>query len=304
MERTKTNKTPTAILTSDWHLREDTPICRTDDYWETQWKKVRSITALQTKYQCSIIHAGDLFDKWKPSPYLLRETIKNIPKQFYTIYGQHDLPQHSLELVNKCGINVLEAARKLKVLEGCHWGQNPNNLRIGYSVYWEDNNTFQPLAFNGKILVWHKMTYQGKKPWPGCTDPMAVSLLRKYPQFDLIITGDNHKSFSEEYEGRWLVNPGSLMRMDADQVNHHPCVYAWYAETNTISLIPLPHEPNVISREHIEVKEQRDARIDAFVSRLDGDWEVAMSFEQNLEEFFKVNNIREPVKEIIYKSLE
>jgi DNA repair exonuclease SbcCD nuclease subunit len=295
MERTRINKIPTAILTSDWHLREDTPICRTDDYWSAQWKKVDFISALQKKYNCPVIHAGDLFDKWKPSPYLLSTTILHIPDCFYTILGQHDLPQHSLELIKKCGTYTLSKANKLHILPWCHWGQDP-----------KDCKDFEGSINIGgpKVLVWHKMNYQGKKPWPGCIDPMAVSLLRKYPQFDLIVTGDNHQSFSEEYKGRILVNPGSLMRMDADQVDHRPCVYLWFAEDNSIQQVFIPIIPNVITREHIEQAEQRDMRISAFVSKLNDDYKTELSFEENLEQFFKANNIKESVKEIIYKSTE
>jgi len=304
MERTRTNKTPTTILTSDWHLREDTPICRTDNYWNAQWKKVDFISALQKRYDCPVIHAGDLFDKWKPSPYLLTETILHIPNKFFTVYGQHDLPGHNLDLVHKCGINVLEAANKLIVLDwispiieyavGCHWGRFPHPI----------DHEFARNINDKKVLIWHKMNYQGKKPWPTCTDPMAASLLRKYKQFDLIVTGDNHKSFSEEYNGRWLVNPGSLMRMEADEINHKPCVFLWYAKDNSIQQVFIPIVPNVITRDHLEQQKQRDLRISAFVSKLDGDWQTSMSFEENLEEFFKVNNTRESIKQIIYKSLE
>ena len=154
-----------------------------------------------------------------------------------------------------------------------------------------------------KVLVWHHMTYQ-KKPFPGATDGFAAGILRKYPDYDLICCGDNHQSFVEEYEGRLLVNPGSMMRMDADQADFKPSVYLWFAEDNTVKRIYLPIQENVISREHIDIKEQRDARIDAFVSKLNGEYVAEMSFEDNLESFFKVNSIREPVKEIIYKSLE
>ncbi|KKL99820.1 hypothetical protein LCGC14_1810530, partial [marine sediment metagenome] len=85
---------PDLILTSDWHLREDTPICRTDDFWSAQWNKVDQVMALQSKYDCPILHAGDLFHHWKPSPYLLSETIDHLQgSRFYTVYGQHDLPQ-------------------------------------------------------------------------------------------------------------------------------------------------------------------------------------------------------------------
>jgi DNA repair exonuclease SbcCD nuclease subunit len=296
MERTKVNRKPTAILTSDWHLREDQPICRTDDYWRVQWQKITYIRGLQELYRCLVIHAGDLFDKWKPSPWLLRQAIIHLPNKFNTVYGQHDLPQHSLKLVNKCGTNVLEAGKHLAVLPECHWGQSvPEDGGMGFACV----NPY----YRSRVLVWHHLTYQ-HKPFPGATGGLAIGVLKKYPQYDLIVTGDNHKSFVEEYQGRLLVNPGSLMRMDADQINHKPSVYLWYAEDNTVQRVHLPIQENVISREHIDVKAQRDKRIDAFVSRLDDDWEAKMSFEDNLEIFFTTNKIDEKIKQIIYKSLE
>jgi len=303
MERTKLNKTPSAILTSDWHLREDTPICRTDNYWETQWKKVDFISKLQEEYNCLVIHAGDLYDRWKITTYLSKETAKHLPNKFYTIYGQHDLPQHNIKLSERCGIDLLLEVGRLNVLPNTHWGQIPDKIKPSLHLIKEDKQT-KKFIWKRKILVWHIMNYQGKLPWPGCDAPMAAKLLRKYPQYDLILTGDNHKTFHEEHEGRLLVNPGSLMRMDADQINHKPCVYLWFAEDNTVQKVFLPIEDNVISREHIERKEERDNRIDAFVSRLDGTWKADMSFEDNLEAFFKANSIRESVKEIIYHSLE
>ena len=52
------------------------------------------------------------------------------------------------------------------------------------------------------------MTYINP-PFPGATGGNAINILKKYPQFDLIVTGDNHQSFSVEYEGRLLVNTGT-----------------------------------------------------------------------------------------------
>jgi hypothetical protein len=45
---------PTAILTADWHLRDTQPICRTDDFWESQWIKANYIMELQRKYGCPV----------------------------------------------------------------------------------------------------------------------------------------------------------------------------------------------------------------------------------------------------------
>jgi len=267
-------------------LREDTPTAFTGNFQLEQWGVVTFIANLQQQYNCIVYHAGDLFNNWKPSPWLITMAMRHLPDNFYTIYGNHDLPQHNLELADKCGINVLQEAGKLTVLNGIHWGQTP------------------PENSSAKMMMWHVMTYQGKKPWPGCTDPMAASLLRKYPQHDLILTGHNHKTFVEEHEGRVLVNPGGITRQASDQIDFKPCVFLWYADTNRVEPVYLPYTEGAISREHIDVIEERDARIDAFISKLNSDWDVSLSFEDNIESFCQANNIREPIKEIIYKALE
>lgn len=294
MERTKNLKEPNLIITGDWHLREDTPVCRTDvEFQKDQWDCVDFVSDLQKKYKCPVIHSGDLFNHWKPSPWLLSMTMQHLPDQFWTIYGNHDLPQHNLDLANKCGINVLLNAGKLKTMDIVHWGMKPNDAK---------KMSIDP-GFNKRILVWHVMNYQGKPPWPGCTDPSAASLLRKYP-YDLLITGHNHKPFVEEYNGRILVNPGSLTRQSADQIDYKPRVWLWYAAENKVVPIYLPIEEGVISRDHIEVQAERENRIDAFISKLNTDWEASLSFEENLEIFEKENNVRKSVMSIIYKSLE
>ena len=292
MERRKVNKIPSAILTSDWHLREDTPTCWTGDFQIEQWKAVVFISQLQEKYNCVVLHAGDLFHHWKPSPWLLSQTIDLLPKEFYTVYGQHDLPQHNWELRGKTGIKTLEIAKRLKVLPGYHYGQ---------VIYTGANRI--PISFFEKVLVWHHLTYLSK-PFPGAEGGMAEGILRKYPQFSLIVTGDNHCSFSTEYKGRLLVNPGNITRQVADQADFQPRVALWYADTNTIQWVNLPKQEGVISREHIEVKEARDKRIEAFISQLDGNWEAELSFEENMERFFSVNDTLDSVKEIIYKSID
>ncbi|MFA5934990.1 MAG: metallophosphoesterase [Candidatus Paceibacterota bacterium] len=311
MERTKKNNQNiysiegvSAILCGDIHLREDVPICRTDDFWATQWKKIDFISDLQKQCNCPVLCSGDLFDYWKPSPNLLSMASEHLPDQFYSIYGQHDLPQHSMELNYKSGLYNLWKNGKVTILdgnctndsdypflvEGCSFGAIPSKEGI------------KRAAVN--ILVWHKMFYQGKLPWPGCTDPLGAGLLRKYPQYSLICTGDNHKPFVEEYQGRILVNVGSMMRTTADQTDFRPRVWLWYAETNTVVPVYLPIEEGVISREHLEVQEQRENRIDAFISRLNTDWKASLSFEENLEIFKAENQVRKSVMDILYKSLE
>jgi len=277
------------ILCADIHLREDKPVCRTDDFVNvTQWRKLDFISNLQKKYNCPVLCGGDVFHTWKPSPWLLSKTMKHLPEQFFSVYGNHDLPQHNLDLIEKCGLYTLYRAGKVitytfKDIEMCSWGSVPQDM--------------------AKTLAWHKFTYQGKEPWPDCTEPKASKLLKQYPNYDLIVTGDNHQPFVQEYEGRILVNPGSLSRQRASET-HLPRVYLYNAESNTVEPVFIPIEENVITREHLEKEEQRNERIESFVSQLNEKWKASMSFEDNLERFEKKNQIRKSVMNIVYQSLE
>ena len=281
-----------ALLTGDWHLREDVPICRTDDFESAQWEKVKWVSELQQQFDCPVLHSGDLFNHWKPSPALLAKAIECLPDQFHTCFGNHDLPQHNLDLAYKCGINVLLKAGNIQLIKDGHWNQILPE-RAGMNI-------------QGKqILIWHVMTYEGKLPWPGCTDAPFNVILDKYAdQFDLIVTGHNHKMFYGEKNGCWLVNPGSLTRQKADQVTHIPTVFLWSAEDNMVYPIEIPHAQNVISREHIEKIKERDGRIQAFVERLSDKCEISLSFQDNLERFEKENSIRPAVMKVVRKAIE
>jgi len=283
-----------AILTADWHLRENTPIGRTDDFWNAQWKKVAFVSELQRKYDCPVIHAGDLFDHWKPSPYLLSKTFENLPEQFWTVYGNHDLPYHGIDSSHKSGVYTLVTSGRITLLPGIHWGRLPSDDHKGVSIP----------SSNRKILVWHIMTYIGKDPWPGCTDPSADTLLKRYSQFDLILTGHNHKCFMKEQDERILLNPGALTRQTVDQIDHKPCVFLYHADTNTVEKVYIPITENVMSREHIDIKERRDARIEAFVERLNTEWQKGVSFEENLEQFLNRNDISNEIITYIRKAVD
>ena len=296
MERTKPSKKPSAILCSDIHLREDTPVCRTDDYWTAQWKKMDFIKELQKKYNCPVLCGGDLFHHYKASPHLLTETMKHLPAKFFSCMGQHDLPQHSLDLAYKSGFATLVESEDIRLFPDwefntqiCHYGQ-------------------EPLKMDGRtknILIWHKLAFKGKPPYPGAPhEGQSSIILRKYPEIDLFLVGDNHLTFTSTYGNQLLVNPGSMMRMTADQIDHKPCVFLWFAEDNTVQQIFLPIEQNVITREHIEKKQERDERIDAFVSKINSEYEVEMDFEANLKNFFTVNNTPQEIQQVIYNAIE
>lgn len=298
-----------AVLTADLHLREDTPECRTDDYWKAQWTKIRFIQELCQEHTCPLIVAGDIFHHWKPSPRLLSTTIQALPVMAF-VPGQHDLPEHSQERYQHSGCSVLEATdtRDMDDLFICLKEHHAFKYFTAYGLAWGEDKpsgSIPPKVL--AMLVTHRMTWHNTLPFPDCKADSATKLLQKFPQYKLILTGDNHQRFIVEHEGRLLVNPGSMMRMTAAQANHRPAVYLWNAHHNVAKPVFLPITPSeqCISRAHIERQEEKDGRIASFVKRLKSESvEAGLDFEENMKRHLSKNKISEAVKNMIWKAME
>lgn len=294
-----------AILCADIHLRDDQPECWQTSYWKAQAKAVKFLRQLKKEHDCPIVIAGDVFHHWKASPYLLGWAIKRLPK-IYAICGQHDLPSHQEELFHKSALYVLEQAKRVKVCgTACSLVVGDSHELYGY-IYGSELKGLGRESDNRRIALCHTMVYKGKEPFPGASEMggTAGSLLKKMKGFDLVVTGDNHEPFTFKKNGRLLVNPGSMMRMTAKQIDFKPRVYLWCAETNEVEPAYFPIKKNDISRDHIDAVKNRDGRIDAFVSRLSESADVGLSFKENMKKFLKENKIKKEVEEIIWESCD
>lgn len=308
---------PTAILTADIELRAFTPTCRTDDHWKAQEKKIQWLYELRRKYNCPIFDAGDLFDKHykvHPSHELLGWALNNLPSQFFTVPGNHDLPGKTMENFDNSAMAVLEKARKIITVDGfisLGKDMNPNPTFTEYVIYgfpWgieiKQEKGIEKFKF-AKIALVHTMVYKDFPPFPGCEGYNAQQLLDLLPDFDLIVSGHNHQSFTYRTEdNRILVNPGSLMRNDADQEDFKPRVFLWFANTNTVKPVYVPIETGVISREHIDVVKERENRMDSFIEKLGDQTVHGVNFHDNLERTVDSTDISQSVKDKVWNYYE
>lgn len=293
-----------AILIADIHLREDQPECRTDDYFAAQEKKVDWLKELAFELDAPVIAAGDIFDRWKQAPFMLGWSLDHMPRT-YTIPGQHDLPQHRTGAMRKSALYVLEAGDWSTPLDSEGVDLLDGALRAYGAGWGHDPDPIGPVPRGTTvILALHRMVWTGRRPWPGCEAPSAMALLKKFPWADIILTGDNHLPFVVESQGRVLVNPGSMMRMTAAQVDHKPRVYIWDSVTGKVTPEYFPIDKGVVSREHIERVQARDDRVEAYVEKLANEVEIGLSFEQNLEEFYRSNRTRKSVRQAIAVAME
>lgn len=317
----KSLKNVDAILCADLHIREDQPLCRTDKYKEAQEKKLKWLSNLKNKYGCPILVAGDIFHDWKPKNVkngyeFIAWCNKHIP-YMETIAGQHDTPNHNVELIEKSALYACTKTTILKkgsgyigefVMYGFSWGEelistkcDRSNLII-FNIHCPstERNVYLSVA----LIHQYINTPNNKNEHIDGED--ASKILDRLSNFDLVVSGDNHIPFVYKNDrGQILVNPGSMMRMKADQIDHKPRVYLWSAETNEVVPEYFPIEEGVVTREHIEKKEAKDERIDSFVQKIEkGNIEVSASFKDNMKKHLNKSKTRSNVEKKIYGAME
>lgn len=303
-KRTINNK-PSAILMADLHLRSNSPVCRKDDFLTAQFKKLNFIFALAQKHEAIVLISGDVGNKPQWPNWLLEKTIKIINQykvKIFVVLGQHDLQAHQLSQWKRGGCGVLHAAEAIKVI---FEPVEINNEFVIYPFHYgqEITNPEKDDSNLPMIAMAHTMVVETKDLFPDQNAPKGHQLLKKYPGFSTMLSGDNHNPFVCKHEGRILCNPGSVFRTNAAQVEHKPRVYLFYAKSNSVEPVYLPIEKNVISREHIDIAGEKSDRMDAYLERLKNDVEVELSFEQNIENYFQKNRTQLPIKQKVFAAL-
>lgn len=296
---------PDAILCADLHLRDDVPVCRIDNFWETQINKLKFIQDLQKQYDIPVLCSGDVFHRWKASPKLLSMAFKYLPNNFWTIPGNHDLPEHNLKRLKDSGLRTLEIAGKIRILKYKKKTKKAGDFILhgfpfGCSLY---SNKKTPLS----VAILHAFIYKGAKPFPGATGAVK-SILRQIKGFDLILSGDNHQPFTHRKGRTLLVNPGSLTRQTGAQIDHKPRVYLWFSERNEAEPVYLNINKEVVSRMHLDKTKARDERIEQFVKSLmdnfDAGMETYLDFENNMKQHLIAGKVKKKVKLKIQRAME
>lgn len=297
-----------AIFSSDWHISSSVPVCRKDDYFKTQRKKIKFILNLAVKHKCPIFIAGDIGDKPQWKNWLLAKIItlgKVIPSEvkIYTIAGQHDLPYHNLDLIEESGLWVLNQAGFLRILN------EPTNFgnfvvcpfHYGEEMIWHSHSS----GIRTVALIHQLIIQKGSQEWEKESGYLANHLLREFPCYDLIVSGDNHIPFQIQKEDNILLNCGSLIREEISQIDHKPAVYLWNAEDNIIQKVFVPIEKDVFDTSLHSFKHEKE-EIELFVKNLHSAEGFKLNFQSNMQRFFKRNaeKIKKSVKSKVLSTFD
>lgn len=293
-------------ILGDLHLRHTNPVNRSDDYYKTQFQKLKQAFDLFDEEKCSIIiQPGDLFNNYGRDPYSLLYDTMNFFTEYdipvFSVPGQHDVKFHNIE-VRDVPFQILVEAGYIHEISasGTHVGEKIFLYGFGWNVKLADPQYIGAETTN--IAVMHKMVINGKKLWPGQTDyTQARKLTRKY-EYDLFVCGDNHKSFVRDN----VVNCGSIGRMNIDQIDHKPFFCVYNTETKEIEkhYYTLEETKDVFKEEESKLQKANDKRKNEFAEGLKSDFEGELDFRQNINSILKKKRrMNKRTKELIEEAL-
>jgi len=215
-----------AIVCSDIHLSLTPPRARREepDWFKAMKRPLDELAELSSYYDAPILCAGDIFNHWREEPALVNFALKYLPSM-YAIPGQHDLPLHNIDLIEKSAFWTLALAEKIVpiiqeepivlendiILHAFPWGRELTPLK-------------QP-AVKGKhhIALVHSFFWmEGHSYKVASKKEHASQFKNKVKGYHSVVFGDNHQGFTTELNGVPVINCGTLMRRNSDEKEYAP----------------------------------------------------------------------------------
>lgn len=307
------------LITGDWHITEHAPERRLDsNYFETVLGKLRFITRQAREHGCRyILQPGDFFNHFRVSDYVkggVYSVLQTESVPVLAVPGQHDMRYHN-DKIGNTPLGLLGVTPVVTLLAGGEPMQAPSDYPIhfyGAGFGADVPDVKDPGAFN--ILLTHRMVIN-KKLWHGQEDAISGNLfIKKNPQFDMVVAGDNHTSFRAKYEGRLLFNCGSLLRTAVSQREHHPVIYIVDVREGVapvVTPVKIPIEKDVFDLANYEEEKAHDEEINTFLSSL-GQPHAGASFDykKNIQIYLEENaaavggTVAGLINEIMLESIE
>ena len=290
---------PKMIITADWHIRATRPRCRIDSDWiETQRKALRQLLNIADEKKAPIMIVGDIFHSNSDTNFEcinMVQKLADVTGGIYILAGNHDLPYHSSENIDKSAIGVLLKSENIFKIEDYF---NRFSANFSASNFDEEDDE------NAEIIFKHTLTIPSKdKPdYIDCETP--ESLLEKYPTAKWIFTGDYHKNFHYEKEGRHVINSGCLLRQASDFKDYQCGVYFVDTDENIVEFIPIIDKEDLIDDSYIMQENERNERIESFVDKLKNTENVSLDFIENAQKEMKRNHFESELTDVVNELLE
>lgn len=294
---------PILTFCSDIHLTLTPPPCRAESDWlEVQARYLKQLRNLAQGGP--IACAGDIFDRWNPPPELIHFALEHLPDGMICIPGQHDLPNHRLDLLHRSAYGVLVKAGKIIDISNDMAELRITNADI-YGFAWGqefESRIVEPNKDHIQIALVHKYVWMDKHSYPGAEESSNVSALRKSLRgWDVAIFGDNHKGFSTKVGNCQVCNNGTFIRRRSDDT-FNPMISQLMSngKLQTVNLYTNDDQYHDVPDKRVETPfDMQD-----LLHKLEELGEHGVNFQDLVKDHLEGAEISERAKQLVRKAME
>jgi len=311
--RKQNNKEVIAILTADIHLSTKVPPWKSaeENWFDAMKRPLGELRGLQLKYECPILCAGDIFDRWNSSPELINFALEYLPDNMYCIPGQHDLPNHNYGEIERSAYWTLVKAGKIRNI--------PFDMRIHIEDSKKGSIAITGFPFGSKLIslpsyakkdktlqiaLIHEYKWIKGKSYPNA--PIESKLTSSILQYgyDVIVYGDNHNGWLfANMEGTTIFNCGCLMRRKSDEKHYKPQVGLLLESGRVQShFLDISKDKYLDSIDDSAAIEELD--IEEFLEELKKLGDTSLEFTAAIKRFFQKHKTHPTVQKILLKAGE
>jgi len=305
---------PLAILIADLHLCHTPPSARSveSDWYGVMGRTLDELRELVDYYgKPPVICAGDIFDKWNSSPQLINFAINYLPRM-YAIPGQHDLPLHNYDDLEKSAYQTLVEAGKIVNLppgEPCTLNSTEGPSKRGLAIVGFPYG-FEIKKFTGdadgalKVAVIHSYIWARACSYPGAPKEQRVGGYKKQLNgYDVAVFGDNHHCFESKAGGCLVWNCGTLMRRKMDEKHLTPSVGVLYEDGSVeVKLISTSSEDKFA--DPIEDLPETSIEMREFLQELSSLEKDSWDFAEAVKRYMEGNRLGSDTKKVLLEALE
>jgi len=300
-----------AILCADIHLQHKAPVWRSaePDWYEAMRRPLKEITDLGYTHNCPIIIAGDIFTKWNSCPELINFALTYLPSDAYCIPGQHDLPNHQIEDIERSAYQTLSHAGKLIDMRKSFGSEKEGTLLEIHGFPFSRELT--PLKKRHKsafhVAVCHEYKWIKEHKYgtaPADTEFKAKLEGERVKGYDVIVYGDNHKGWYTKKGKTTIWNCGSLIRRHSDEIDYKPRVGLLMSDGSV-----EPHFLDISMDKFLTPEQVKDVIEDDFdmsdmMEVLNKLGASALDFEQALDVYMELKQVSPEIRGILVKAME
>ncbi len=310
-----------AIAVSDIHLSLAPPLARMaePDWLAAQKRVLDQVGELSQEWRCSVLCAGDVFDRWNAPPELINVVIECLGRwagPMVAVPGQHDLPLHRMEDIErsaywtlvKAGVvqdvrgegKTMTLSRGMGLITGFGWGQSIqpcSKKQVGVGMLLPSGDCIQ-------VCLSHQYVWTRNARFLGApTEANVGNVTGTSRGYDVVVFGDNHKPWIDSRCK--AVNPGCLIRRKQDEREQTPHV-VYILDDGSAKLVPLDAEQDQWTDPYptVTLSLQNQDRLERFLEEVAGlDFEV-IDFRDVLQRYLDRTEMLEWERKVVIQLME